>query len=169
MSCLVPEFLIRSLQTLSNNKEELQTLALFIYSNKSDSPLIITILNNEFDKSNYNHKFTLLSLSCEILEITEDEESELIFEVKKMIPKFFKIIIASNDLFFKTKLLRLEKYLIEKNFFDECDFDSVFCKTSKIDENYKFTREEMITKINDFFDKKEELVKYLKEFVKRNE
>ncbi|KAM0686479.1 Regulation of nuclear pre-mRNA domain-containing protein 1A [Conglomerata obtusa] len=166
MSTISPEFFIRSLQCLSPNQEEIQTLALFIYTHKNDYRIILEILKREYDKSNINHRLTLIYLSDEIVILENTSEPcNLIRGLKLLLPYFYSKANAMGSHYCRKKLLAFKQAWIDNGICKKEEFETNFRQKDADD----YGRSALLERVNKYFDKKEEFIEYLKEFIRRNE
>lgn len=169
MSFITPEFLIRSLQNLVNRQEEMQTVALYLRSNKSEHELITEIFSRELTASNLYHRLNLFYLANEILQTEKSKDEEavaLIAGLKRIIPSIFIDSISRSNEMLKKKYISLGKVWIERRIFDAKQLGPELYKSA---DDTEFSRDEVIKRINRYFDERDSLLKYLKEFMKRIE
>lgn len=166
MSLFVPEFLIRSLQTLTDCKDEIQTVALYINTNKCKFVMILQILAKEFTKSNFKHKILILELANEILlQLSQSDQNafNLMVGLKNYVPFWYANLLDVNDDFIKNNLKEMKQLWIEKNMFEEKDFTFAL-KRKRIESNY--TKEKMLEIVDKHYDDKKRLKKYFEDYFK---
>lgn len=161
MSFIVPEFLIRSLQSLTTTQDDMQTLSLFIRSNKRDYKIILEAYGYELTHSNALHRLSLLYLANEILQTergNDEDAVSLISGIKMLLPSIFSDTIKkirNDELLRKYNLLG--KVWIERQIFTPAELNM------KIEEKYEV--DTVLETIKKQFNNKEELLRYLKEWI----
>lgn len=156
MSFLAPEFLLQNLQSLTNTQDDMQTVSLFIRSNKNNYKMIIEVFSYEATKSNALHRLSLFYLANEIIQTEKNTDKaavSLIIGIKQCIPHLFvKTIkeLRSNDLIAKYR--NLGKVWIERGIFE----------AEELDMRTDNSVDEILDRIREKYGKKDELIDYLK-------
>lgn len=165
MSLFSQEIFIRELRALVGTQEKIKTLALYMKTMATDSTKMVRILDKEFNSSNTSHKLNILYLANELIQSTKKEEKDLqllLEQMKSFVVSNFEIVMkeVANYPVLKGKLLELKSLWIERSIFSESELSGTVTLN-------KYSREEVIRKIEEYFDSRDALADYLDGMVKR--
>ncbi|KAF7683093.1 Regulation of nuclear pre-mRNA domain-containing protein 2 [Astathelohania contejeani] len=172
MSLLSTEYLLVSLRDLTTTQDSMQTLSLYIKTNRNDYDRIIQAWLYEYKKSSVYHRLSLLYLANEIIQTTKivDKNSkELVKAFKHSVGELFyeAYTIAESIPSVGKKYADLGKVWIDRNIFTADELFKSKKKKVEIEKKKEFERKEVIDKINAYFDSRDDLVEYLEAFINK--
>ncbi|EPR78626.1 hypothetical protein SLOPH_1071 [Spraguea lophii 42_110] len=172
MSLFIPEYFITKLQTL--NFDNIETLTLYINLNINELDRIMIIWEEEYSRSNKLHQIILLKLLYSFYNKYENKD------IEKLYNKYYNEYIKINGDIEITKHINTDVGITDKEVKQTVENNTSILKEgtesrsvkttkkvrfSSIEDKKKFSREELIKRIDEYYDVKDRLVKYLEEFV----
>ncbi|ELQ75654.1 Regulator of nuclear mRNA [Trachipleistophora hominis] len=164
MSLFSQETFIKEIRTLSPTQEKIKTLALYMKTTSTESTRMLRILDQEYAKSNAYHKLNIFYLANELIQTIKNDEKDLALlheQIKSFVVSNFDDAYAEMSKYpvLKGKLMELKGVWVERKLFGDAELADGALP-------YTYGREEVIRKIEEYFDCREALAEYLDGMVK---
>ncbi|ELA48310.1 hypothetical protein VCUG_00146 [Vavraia culicis subsp. floridensis] len=165
MSLFSQETFIREVRTLVPTQEKIKTLALYMKTTSAESTRMVRILDQEYANSNAYHKLNIFYLANELIQTIKKNEKDLALlleQIKSFVVSNFDDANAemSKHPVLKGKLMELKNVWVERRLFENAELANSPTTNS-------YSREEVIRKIEEYFDCREALAEYLDGMVKK--
>lgn len=188
MSLFSQETFLKEVRTLVPTQEKIKTLALYMKTLSSYSTKMVQILDAEFRSSNSYHKLNILYLANELILNIKKTDLELAL-LREQMSSFVMVHfdLARKEMeehpTLQTKLKDLQKIWYERKLFTpemlgdkstsskptvsfvNVPIENLSVKTK--DSEFTYSKEEIHAKIDEYFEAKNSLAKYLEGMMKR--